>query len=214
MFERIEAGEATELKLIVKADVQGSLEAVLGSLEKLTGGEVRLSVLHSGVGGITEGDVLLAEASDAIIQGFQVVPDQRSRALAEQKGVQVRTYRVIYQLLEDVEKALAGMLGVETMEEVAGQAEVRQIFKISRLGTVAGCYVTDGVISRNAKIRLIRDGVVTEDQRELESLRRFKDDVREVRTGLDCGIKIAGFDDIKIGDVIEAYQIVEVARQP
>jgi len=214
IFERIEAGETTELRLIVKADVHGSLEALLGSLGKQLSEEVKAVVLHSGVGGITEGDVLLAEASEAIVLGFRVVPDQRARALAEQKGVEVRTYRVIYQLLEDVERAVAGMLAAELTEEVTGRAEVRETFKISRLGTVAGCHVTEGTITRSAKVRLIRDNVVVEDERELESLRRFKDDVREVRAGLDCGMKIAGFDDVKIGDVIEAYQMVEVAREP
>jgi len=157
--------------------------------------------------------VLLAEASDAIVLGFRVVPDGRARQVAEQKGVEVRTYRVIYQLLEDVDRALTGMLKAETAEEVTGRAEVREIFKISRLGTVAGCMVTDGVIQRNASVRLIRDGVVVEDERELASLRRFKDDVREVRAGLDCGMKIAGYDDVKTGDVIEAYRTVEVPRE-
>jgi len=211
MLGRIEAGETSELRLIVKADVQGSLEALLGSLEGLGTDEVKLQVLHSGVGGISEGDVLLAEASEAIILGFRVVPDARARGLAEQKGVEIRTYRVIYQLLEDLEQAVQGMVAPEMVEEVVGRAEVREVFRVSRIGTVAGCYVTEGTISRSDQVRLIRDNVVIEDERELESLRRFKDDVREVRAGLECGAKIAGFDDVKVGDVIEAYRTVEAA---
>ena len=210
LFDRIEAGASSEVKLIVKADVQGSIEALLGSLRKVEIEEVKVTVLHSGVGGITEGDVLLAEASDAIVLGFRVTADSRSRLLAEQKGVEIRTYRVIYQLIEDIEQAVRGMLTPETVEEVTGQAEVREVFKISRVGTIAGCYVTDGLINRNAAIRLIRDNIVVVDERRLESLRRVKDDVREVRTGLECGLRIADFNDVKVGDVIEAYQTVEV----
>jgi len=213
VFERIEAGKAGELRLIVKADVHGSLEALLSSLAREGHEEIRVVILHSGVGGVTEGDVLLAEASEAIILGFQVVADQRARALAEAKGVEIRTYRVIYQLLEDVAKAVKGLLTPEFVEQVTGRVEVREVFRISRLGTVGGGYVLDGVIARNAKIRIIRDNVVIEDERELESLRRFKDDAREVRAGLECGLKIAGYDDVKVGDVIEAYQSVEVARE-
>ena len=212
IFERIVAGQSSELRLIVKADVQGSLEALLGSLAKQQNEEVRATVLHSGVGGITEGDVLLAEASDAIILGFGVVPDNRARVLAESKGVDIRTYRVIYQLLEDVQKAVTGMLAKEYAEEITGRAEVREIYKISRLGTIAGCNVQDGVITRNSKVRIIRDSVVIEEGRELDSLKRFKDDVREVRAGFECGLKLVGYDDIKVGDVIEAYRTVEVAR--
>ncbi len=210
MLGRIQAGETSELRLIVKADVQGSLEALLGSLERLGTDEVKLQVLHSGVGGISEGDVLLAEASEAVILGFRVVPDARARVLAEQKVVEVRTYRVIYQLIEDLEQAVQGMVAPEMVEEVVGRAEVREVFRISRIGSVAGCYVTEGMISRSIRVRLIRDNVVVEDERELDSLRRFKDDVREVRAGLECGMKIAGFDDVKVGDVIEAYRTVEV----
>ena len=212
MFDRIEAGEASEIRLIIKADVQGSLEALLGSVVRLGTDEVKVEVLHSGVGGVTEGDVLLAEASEAVILGFRVVPDQRARALAEHTNVEIRTHRVIYELLEELEQAVRGMLAPEIVEQVTGRAEVRAVFKISRLGTVAGCYVTEGMISRNTKVRLIRDNVLIEEERRLDSLKRFKDDVREVRSGLECGIKIAGFDDVKVGDVVEAYQSVEVAR--
>lgn len=212
MFDRIEAGEASEIRLIIKADVQGSLEALLGSIVRLGTDEVKVEVLHSGVGGVTEGDVLLAEASEAVILGFRVVADQRARVLAEHRNVEIRTHRVIYELLEELDKAVRGMLAPEIVEQVTGRAEVRAVFKISRLGTVAGCYVTEGMISRNTKVRLIRDNVLIEEERQLESLKRFKDDVREVRGGLECGIKIAGFDDVKVGDVVEAFQSVEVAR--
>jgi translation initiation factor IF-2 len=211
LFDRIEAGASSEVKLIVKADVQGSIEALLGSLRKVEIEEVKVTVLHSGVGGITEGDVLLAEASEAIVLGFRVTADSRSRSLAEQEGVEIRTYRVIYQLIEDIEQAVRGMLTPETVEKVTGRADVREVFKISRVGTIAGCYVTDGLINRNAAIRITRDNIVVVDERKLESLRRVKDDVREVRAGLECGLRIADFNDVKVGDVIEAYQTVEVA---
>lgn len=211
LFDHIEAGASAEVRLIVKADVQGSIEALLGSLHKLELEEVKISILHSGVGGVTEGDVLLAEASDAIILGFRVTADNRARILAEQKGVEIRTYRVIYQLIEEIEQAVRGMLTPETIEEATGRAEIREVFKISRLGTIAGCYVTDGLINRNSTVRLIRDNVVVVDERSIESLRRIKDDVREVRNGMECGLRIADFNDIKTGDVIEAYQTVEVA---
>jgi len=165
------------------------------------------------VGGISTGDVTLAEASNAIILGFNVVPDSAARQLAEEKGVEVRLYRVIYELIDDVRKVLEEGLAPEVRTERLGQAEVRQVFKISRVGTVAGCYVTDGTVRRNAKVRIIRDSVVLEDERVLDSLKRFKDDVREVRAGMECGIKVAGYDDIKEGDVLEFYRQVEVARK-
>jgi len=212
IFGRIEAGRASQLQLILKADVQGSLEALLSSIAKLGNEEVKVQVLHEAVGGITEGDVLLAEASQAIILGFRVVADTRARALAEQKRVDVRTYRVIYRLVEDLQQAVVGMLAPDLTEEITGRAEVRELFKISRVGTIAGCFVTEGEVTRNSKIRIIRDNVVIEDGRELDSLKRFKEDTRDVRAGLECGMKFAGFDDVKVGDVIEAYQVVEVAR--
>jgi len=213
LLSKIQAGESNELATILKADVQGSLEALTSSLAKLGTDEVRLNILHAAVGGITTGDVMLAEASGAIILGFNVVPDSAARALAETEGIDVRLYRVIYDLLEDVRKALAEGLAPEIREEVIGRAEVRQVFKISRLGTVAGCYVTDGLASRNAKVRIIRNNVVLEDGRGLDSLRRFKEDVREVRAGMECGLKISDYDDVKEGDVVEFYQQVEVARK-
>ncbi|TFG87747.1 MAG: translation initiation factor IF-2 [Gemmatimonadales bacterium] len=212
LLARITAGQASELALIVKADVQGTLEALLASLGRLGTDEVRLKVLHDAAGGISTGDVTLAEASGAIIVGFNVVPDAAARHLAEQKGVDIRLYRVIYDLIDDVRKALSEGLAPEIRLEVLGHVEVRQIFKISRYGTVAGCYVTDGTIFRNARLRIVRNNIVVEDERTIESLKRFKDDVREVRNGMECGVKIAGYDDVKEGDVLEAYRQVEVAR--
>ena len=212
LLSRIQEGEVNELAVIVKADVQGSLEAIKSSLTKLGTEEVRLNILHAGVGGISTGDVTLAEASGAIILGFNVVADSAARQLAESEGVDIRLYRVIYEMLEDVRKALAEGLAPEIREEVIGHAQVRAIFKISRLGTIAGCYVTDGLVNRNAKVRITRDNIVIEDGRSLDSLRRFKDDVREVRAGMECGLKIAGYDDVKEGDELEFYQQIEVAR--
>jgi translation initiation factor IF-2 len=212
LIGRIEAGEATDLNLIIKADVSGSIEAIVGSLEKLTTEEVRLNILHTAVGGISTGDVTLAEASDAMIIGFNVVADPQARKAAEAKDIDIRLYRVIYDITEDIRRAMEEGLAPEIREESLGRAEVRQTFKISRVGTIAGCYVTEGLVNRNAKVRIIRDNVVVEDERKLESLKRVKDDVREVKSGLECGIKIAGYDDIKEGDTLEFYQEVEVAR--
>jgi translation initiation factor IF-2 len=212
LFDKIESGQSNEVPLIIKADVQGSVEALVSSLEKLATNEVRVNILHSAVGGITSGDVTLAEASGAIIIGFNTVPNPTARQQAEQKGVTIRQYRVIYDVLDDVRRAMEEGLAPEIREETLGRAEVRQVFKISRFGTVAGCYVQDGVANRNAKVRVIRDDIVVEDERSLDSLKRFKDDVREVRTGMECGVKIDGYDDIKEGDILEFYQEVEVAR--
>ncbi len=213
LFSQIEAGEASELAVIVKADVQGTAEALKSSLEKLSTDEIRLNVIHSAVGGISTGDVTLAEASNAIIIGFNVIPDAKARQLAELTGVDVRLYRVIYEIIEDIRRAMEEGLAPEVREELLGHAEVRQTFKVSRIGTIGGCYVTDGVVQRNAEVRIVRDNVVISDGRSLESLKRFKDDVREVRTGMECGVKLAGYDDIKEGDVLEFYQRVEVARK-
>ena len=209
---QIEDGEINEIPIILKADVQGSIEAIVGVLGKLGGDEARLNILHTGVGGITTGDVTLAEASGAIIIGFNVVADATARRLAEQEKVDIRSYRVIYDITEDMRRALEEGLAPEIREEVLGRAEIRQTFKVSRLGTIAGCYVTEGVIQRNAKLRIIRDNVVVESDRDLDSLRRVRDDVREVRAGVECGIKITGYDDVKEGDVLECYKTVEVAR--
>jgi translation initiation factor IF-2 len=213
MLSRIQAGQTNEIRLIIKVDVQGSLEALNHSLASAGSETVKINVLHNGVGGITEGDVLLAGASKALILGFRVVPDQRARMLADKTGVEIRTYRVIYHLLEDLEKAATGMIAPEMAEKVVGRLEVREVFKVSKVGTIAGCYVTDGTVSRQAKLRIIRNNVIVEDERTLESLRRFKEDAREVRAGLECGIKVAGYDDIKVGDILEAYQTVEVEKK-
>ena len=212
VLSRIEAGQATELPLIIKADVQGSIEAIVDSLNKLSTDEVRVNILHSAVGGISTGDVTLAEASGAIVIGFNVVAGAAARKLAETKGVDIRLYRVIYDLTGDVRRALEEGLEPEIREEVIGRAEIRQVFKVSRIGSIAGCIVTDGIVNRNAKVRITRDDIVIEDGRSLDSLKRFKDDVREVRAGMECGLKLAGYDDIKEGDILEFYQQVEVAR--
>lgn len=213
LLSQIEAGEATELAVIIKADMQGSIEALVDSLNKLSTDEIKVKILHAAVGGITTGDVTLAEASDAIIIGFNVVPDAAARQLSESKGIDIRLYRVIYEIIDDIRAALERGLAPEIRMETLGRAEVRQTFKVSRLGTIAGCYVVDGLVNRNAKLRIIRNGIVVEDERNLESLKRFKDDVREVRTGMECGLKIAGYDDVKEGDTLEFYQRVEVARK-
>jgi translation initiation factor IF-2 len=207
-----------ELKIILKADVRGSVEAIKKQLEKLSHEEVRLKLLHTGIGAITEGDVMLASASpeDTLIVGFNVVPDDRARSLAEEKGIQIRQYDIIYNLTDDLRNALQGRLKPKEEVQHLGRAVVRKIFKISKVGTIAGCYVTQGVIERNARVRVIRDGVIVypppDKVAALESLKRFKDDVREVREGYDCGLKIAGYDDVKEGDVIEAFRVVEIQR--
>jgi translation initiation factor IF-2 len=217
-LEMLSEAKIAELKIILKADFRGSIEAIRKELDKLQHAEVRIHILETAIGAITENDVWLALTSpeNTIIVGFNVVPDDRARSLAEEKGIQVRLYDVIYKLTEDVRAALEGKL--KPREEVVhlGRAVVRETFKVSRAGTVAGCYVTQGVIERSAKVRLIRDGVViyppAERSAGLESLRRFKEDVREVREGFECGLKIAGYDDIKVGDVIEAFRIDQVQR--
>ena len=204
-------GEVPELNLLLKADVQGSLGALEGQLEKLDQELVRLNVLRKGVGAITENDVTLAQASNAIVIGFNVVPTAQARALAEEEGVDIRTYRVIYQAVQDIENAASGMLGPEMREVPIGQAEVRATFRVPRAGTIAGCYVTEGVIRRNTRVRLVRDGTVIYET-GLSSLKRFKDDVREVAQGYECGIGLEGYQDIKEGDIIQAFEVQEVAR--
>jgi translation initiation factor IF-2 len=204
-------GEVPELNLLLKADVQGSVEALEGQLAKLDQELVRLNVLRKGVGAITENDVTLAQASQAIVIGFNVVPTAQARALAEDEGVDVRTYRVIYQAVQDIENAATGLLGPEMREVPIGQAEVRALFRVPRAGTVAGCYVTEGIIRRNARVRLVRDGVVVYET-GLSSLKRFKDDVREVAQGYECGMSLEGYQDIKEGDVIQAFEVQEVSR--
>src|SRR5881296_849202 len=210
MAERA-AGGAALLRIIIKADEGGPAEALADALAQLSTPEVKVEVVHRGVGAITESDVLLAKASSAIVIGFHVRPDANARASAERERVEIRTYRIIYEAVEEVRSAMEGLLAPEKKEVILGEAEVRQIFKIAKVGTVAGCFVRSGVIPRTAKVRVIRDGVEVYDG-TLASLKRFKDDVREVREGFECGIGIENFNDVKVGDVIEAYKIEEVAR--
>ena len=213
LIGKIEEGQTITIPLILKADVQGSIEAITGTLVKLNTDEVKLNILHTGVGGITIGDVTLAEASGAIVIGFNVVAGAAARKLAEVKKVDIRPYRVIYDITEDIQRVMEGGLAPEIREESIGRAEIRQTFKASKLGTIAGCYVTEGLVNRNAKVRIIRNEVVIEDGRTLDSLKRVKDDAREVKAGLECGLKITGYDDIKEGDILEFYTTIEVARK-
>jgi translation initiation factor IF-2 len=212
LFASAEGEGPKELRVIVKADVQGSAEALRESLGKLSTEKVKVNVLHTSVGAITESDVQLAQASEAVVVGFHVRPDAKARKLAEANGVDVRVYQIIYEALDEVRAAMAGLLPPTLKEVVLGQAEVRRTFTIPKAGTVAGCYVTDGLIRRSARSRLVRDGVQIFDGK-FGSLKRFKDDVREVQTGFECGIGIEGFNDVKIGDVIEAYEIQEQPAQ-
>ncbi len=204
-------GEVTMLPIVVKGDADGSVQAVSDSLEQLSTPEVKVEIVHRGVGAVNESDVLLAETARAIVIGFGVRPDTNARMLAEKGGVEVRLYDVIYEVVEDVTRAMEGMLSPEERETILGVAEVRETFRISRVGTIAGCYVSNGVIDRKGKARLLRGGSTIYDG-QLESLKRFKDDVREVREGFECGIGIANFNDVKVGDVIECYVVEEVAR--
>ncbi|HOM60517.1 MAG TPA: translation initiation factor IF-2 [Anaerohalosphaeraceae bacterium] len=212
LFSHIEAGKIKELNLIVRADVQGSVDVLVRYLTELSTPEVKVKVIHAGVGGITEGDVVLAQASDAIIIGFNVVPEDRVRQMAENSRVDIRLYNVIYRITEDLKAAMSGLLEPVEQEKTLGRLVVRNTFRISGVGTIAGCFVENGVVTKNAKLRLIRNNVVVKDNCTIESLRHFKDDVREVKAGLECGIKIAGFDDVKTGDVLEAYEVVQVSR--
>ncbi|MGH2539966.1 MAG: translation initiation factor IF-2, partial [Actinomycetota bacterium] len=210
-LRRAERAEIPELNLVVKADVQGSLGALTDAFLKLPQDEVRVNIVRSAAGAIVESDVSLAVASEAIVVGFNVRPDRAAVDLAEKEGVDIRTYRVIYDAIDDIKSALSGMLAPEKQEHELGQAEVRQTFRVPRLGVVAGCYVTQGTIPRGARVRLVRDGIVVYEGR-IGSLRRFKDDVREVASGYECGIAIEGYQDVKEGDVIEAFEVREVAR--
>jgi translation initiation factor IF-2 len=211
LFSQLKEGEVKDLNLIIKADVQGSVEAVRQSLEKLSNDQVRVRSIHGGVGAITESDVMLATASNAIIIGFNVRPSANSIELAEKEGIDIRTYRVIYNAIEDIEAAMKGMLDPEFKEVVIGHASVRATFKVSGAGTIAGSYVTDGKITRNAEVRVVRDGIVVHEGK-IDSLKRFKDDVREVASNYECGIGLENFNDIKEGDVIEAFIQEEIKR--
>ena len=211
LFDQIKAGELKELPLVIKADVQGSVEAVRDSLEKIENDEVRVRVIHSGVGAINESDVTLASASNAIVIGFDVKPDTTAKEIAEREKVDIRLYNIIYKAIEDIENAMKGMLAPVYEEKVIGHAVVRQIFRSSGVGVIAGSYVLDGMVQRGAKVRihrgeeLLHDGVIA-------SVKRFKDDVKEVRTGYECGLVIEGFSDLKEEDQLEVYVMEEVSR--
>ena len=211
LSRRMALGELTNLNLVVKGDVGGSVEALSDSLLKISNDEVAVDIVHSGVGAITESDVMLAAASDAIIIGFQVRPVAGVRTIAEREEIDIRTYSVIYDAIEEVRDALEGLLSPEQTENITGTIEVRDLFRIPKVGTIAGSYVVEGKISRNDHVRLIREGVVIYEG-EIASLRRFKDDVKEVAAGYECGISIEGYNDIKVGDNIEGYEIIETKR--
>ncbi len=212
LFDQIKQGEVKDLNIIVKADVQGSVEAVKQSLTKLSNEEVRVCCIHGGVGGVTESDVMLAAASNAIIVGFNVRPDNGALASSKQNDVDIRLYRVIYHAIEEIEAAMKGMLAPKFRENVLGHAEVRNTFKVSGVGTIAGGYILDGKISRNSQVRIVRDGIIVHEG-VLSSLKRFKDDVKEVATGYECGIGIENFNDIKDGDIIESFVMEEIKQQ-
>ena len=211
MFEQMGEGEVRTLSLIVKADVQGSLEAIAGSLQKLSTAEVKVSLIHSGVGAISESDVNLALASKAIIIGFNSRADAAARRLAESSGVDIRYYNIIYSMVDEIKAALSGMLAPEKKESIIGMVEVRQVFHISKVGTIAGCYVTEGLIKRNSSVRVLRNNVVIHTG-ELDSLKRFKDDAKEVKSNFECGLSLKGYNDLQVGDQLEVFEIVEVAR--
>jgi translation initiation factor IF-2 len=211
LFEQLQAGEVRDLNLVIKGDVQGSVEAIVSELAKIQHPEVRVNVIHQGVGGITENDIMLAAASGGMVVGFNVRPNAETRAVAEREGVAIRTYDVIYKLTEEIEQALVGMLTAVRTEETIGEAEVRNTFKASRVGTIAGCMVTNGVLRRGAQVRVIRDSTVIYTT-TIDSLKRFQDDAREVAEGFECGLHLANFDDVKVGDVLEAFETREVER--
>ncbi|MFW6279118.1 MAG: translation initiation factor IF-2 [Bacillota bacterium] len=211
LYDQIQAGEIKELNVIIKADVHGSIEALRSSLEKLSTDEVAVNVIHTGVGAINETDVNLASASRAIIIGFNVRPDNNAQEIAEKENVEIQSYRVIYKVIEDVKDAMAGLLDPELKEIIKGRAEVRAVFKVPDIGNIAGSFVRSGVVNRNDKVRLLRDGVVIHEG-EISSLKRFEDDVREVKEGYECGIGVEGYNDIKEGDILEIYNYKEIKR--
>jgi translation initiation factor IF-2 len=212
LFQHIKEGQIKELGIIVKADVQGSVEALRQSLERLNTGEVKVNIIHGGVGAITETDIMLASASNAIIIGFNVRPDVNARKAAETEKVDVRLYRVIYDAIEDVKAAMSGLLDPEYREVTLGRAEIRKIFRASRIGTIAGCYVMEGKIERDAGVRVVRDGIVIHEGK-LDSLKRFKDDVKEVVQGYECGLALEKYNEIQEGDVIEVFNTEAIKRE-
>jgi translation initiation factor IF-2 len=209
---RIAIGNFQELNVIIKGDFDGSIEALADSLIKLSTEEIQVNVIHKAVGQVTESDVMLASASDAIIVGFQVRPSASARKLAENEGIDIRLYSIIYDAINEVKDAMVGMLSPELKEEITGTAEIQEVFKISKVGTIAGCIVQDGKILRNSKVRVIRDGIVIYSG-DLGSLKRFKEDVKEVTKGYECGLNVNNYNDIRIGDIIESFEIKEIKRQ-
>lgn len=209
---RLAIGSFKELNLIIKGDVDGSVEALADSLLKLSKDEVSVNIIHKGVGQISESDVLLASASDAIILGFQVRPSGNAKKIAEQEEIEIRHYSIIYDAINQIKDAIEGMLEPTYEEVITGNIQVREIFKISKVGTVAGCYVTDGYVTRKNKIRIIRDGIVIHEG-EIDQLKRFKDDVPEVKAGYECGISIKDFNNIEVDDIIEGYEMRETKRK-
>jgi translation initiation factor IF-2 len=212
---RLALGNFKELNLIVKGDVDGSIEALSDSLIKLSVEKIKVNVIHKAVGQIVESDILLASASDAIVIGFQVRPSPSARALAEKEGVEIKLYSIIYEAIDEIKMAMEGMLEPTKEEKIVAQVEVREVFKVTKVGTIAGCMVIDGKIMRNNPIRIIRDGIVIYPNKEgvvgeISSLKRFKDDAKEVKENMECGISIKNYNDIKVGDIIEAYEITEV----
>ena len=210
IFEKLEGASRKELPIIIKADCQGSVETLRATLEKCSTDVVTIAIKHTAVGGVNDSDIALAEASGAIVIGFNVTAASSARKAAEKQGVDVRFYDVIYDISDDVEKAVLGLLDPEKRLEILGQAEVRDVFKITKVGMIAGCYVTEGGIERNALIRVTRDDIVIENDRKLSQLKRFKDDAKEVKAGQECGMLIDGYDDIKVGDVLECYKVHHV----
>ncbi|HLH11985.1 MAG TPA: EF-Tu/IF-2/RF-3 family GTPase, partial [Methylovirgula sp.] len=211
MMSQLKAAGRKEFPLVIKGDVQGSVEAIIATLEKLNTEEVAARVIHAGVGGITESDVTLAEASNAVIIGFNVRAHKEARALAEQAGIEIRYYNVIYNLVDDVKAAMSGLLPPTLREEMLGNAQILEIFTISKVGKVAGCRVTDGTVQRGANVRLIRDNVVVHEGK-LSTLKRFKDEVKEVLAGQECGMAFENYQDMRVGDVIECYNVQEIKR--
>jgi translation initiation factor IF-2 len=211
MFSQIAAGATKELAVVVKSDVQGSLEAIVGSLERLSTAEVSIRLLHAAVGGINESDVILAKATDAVVIGFNVRANPQARDLARRDGVEIRYYSIIYNLIDEMRGVLSGLLAPALRERILGNASVRDVFNITKVGKVAGCLVTEGSVRRGAKVRLLRDNVVIHEG-TLKTLKRFKDEVREVREGYECGMAFEGYQDLQTGDVIECFEIEEVAR--
>jgi len=211
LFSKMTRGDFSELGVVLKGDVAGSIEAIKASFDKLKTEEVEVKVIHSAVGGISESDVLLASTSGAVIVGFNVRPDTAAQRLAKEKGIEIKCYKIIYELLDDIKKAMGGLLKPDLVEKDLGSAQVRDIFSVPKIGVIAGCFVTDGKVIRGSKVRLVREGRLVYDG-IMSSLKRFKDDAKEVASGYECGIGIENYNDIKVGDIIEAYQVDEVAR--